>query len=90
MFTTIIALCACVVIALRLLLFRRGNRRHCWHWAAAAWLMINAATAAAIYLLLALAHGTPAPLYVSVPLTLLACQVFRARGNAAKLWRLRR
>lgn len=89
MLTTIIALCACLAIAARLLLFRRGIRRHHRRWAAVAWLLINASLIGAVHLLFALAHEQPVPWPVAMLLVLAAWQVFRARGNAAKLWRLR-
>lgn len=89
MLTTIIALCACLAIAARLLLFRRGTRRYQRRWAVMAWLLINVCVIGAVRMLFALAHEQPVPWPVAMLLVLAAWQVFRARGNAAELWRLR-
>lgn len=89
MIATVLAICACFVIAARLLLFRRGTRRHCWYWAALAYLMINVSLALAVNFMLYLANGEPVPWYVAGLLHVLAFNVLRTRGNVAKLWRLR-
>ncbi|MCC5811314.1 MAG: phage holin family protein [Ectothiorhodospiraceae bacterium] len=84
----LIASLACLAIALRLLTFRKGRRRHSVLWAALAWALINVCVAAAI---LFLPPFEPRPLtwVAAVLFVLLAIRVFRCRGNVAKLWRLR-
>lgn len=82
-----ITLLACLALAGRLLLFRRGRRRHCLRWALLAWLLINISLAYALFL--ALAGPAGGRWYLTALLVAAAWQAFRARGNAAKLMRLR-
>jgi hypothetical protein len=85
----LIAALACIVIAGRLLLFRRGSRRHRRVWSVLAWILINASLALALHLALGIVTKAAGSWPLALLLTVAACQVIRVRGNAAKLMRIR-
>lgn len=87
--TNLIAILACAAIAARLLLFRRGHRRHHRLWSLVAWLLINASLALALHLLWGALSQEAVRWHVALLLAAAALQVHRARGNAAKLLRWR-
>lgn len=86
--SNLIATAACAVIALRLLTFRRGQRRHSRVWAMAAWVLINACLLLTLHLIWGALSHEALRWHGAILLSAAAIQTIRARGNAAKLWRL--
>lgn len=87
--SNLIATLACAVIALRLLTFRRGQRRHNRFWAMVAWALINACLLLVLHLIWGALSQEALHWYGAILLSAAAIQTLRAKGNAAKLWRLR-
>ena len=84
----LIATAACAVIAIRLLTFRRGQRRHSRFWAMVAWALINACLLLALHLIWGALSQEALRWHGTILLCAAAIQTLRAKGNAAKLWRL--
>lgn len=87
--SNLIATAACAIIALRLLTFRRGQRRHSRAWAMVAWALINGCVLLSLHLLWGALSSAAVHWYGVILLGIAAIQALRAKGNAAKLWRLR-
>lgn len=85
----LIATIACAVIAVRLLTFRRGQRRYNRFWALVAWALINACLVLALHLVWGALSQEALRWHGAILLSAAAIQALRAKGNAAKLWRLR-
>lgn len=84
----LLATTACAVIAIRLLTFRRGGRRHSRFWAMVAWALINACLVLALHLIWGALSHEALRWHGTILLIAAAVQTLRAKGNAAKLWRL--
>lgn len=79
---------ACIIIAARLLLFRRRDRRHRMGMAVTAWGMINLSVLVIIHLLCYPVTQPMIAWLIAGLLALLAWLVCRAEGNVAKLVRI--
>lgn len=82
---TACAVLTALIIAGRLLTFRRGARRYKRHLNLFAWLLINTAIALALILIQQGLPPAPFNILLTTGLALAACWVWHVQGNVAEL-----